>query len=706
MGETETSPADTSRLLERDLSFSSPPISADSSEELTGKLTERLHKMGETPSPPATKRPPVPATRPKPATPKQQPSPPAAGSSPAKPKAAPSQEAKAKTRAPPDRAAALCLFYVLPLSLLFVAYVAATTRSAYLFLVRLPTLTDDELFTPPAAPVATAFKPTGLRLAASAHSAHVAVPRVTRMHRESVGRDGHSMAVVAPAFELTGAWEAEMTMRGGVLDDTGGLLFAPQSGNASLVAIDAVTGARRWALGLLDGEEPGGGVPMLLAAEDGKGMVVFHATRHRAYALRASDGSKVWGPIPTGLGEGRGGMEGFTFHASTDSVVGLARDGSLFALARATGARVAETKRLPCVPPRSRPDSGECVLHAMAASPSGRFFVVATARDDQDENVDGLADRAALYVFDLVQGEADSSLPLRLRVTSQLVMGDGVADVGAPAVTPDGKLLLLGDRFGHLTAFDTESLAAAWSVDGLGKGLVRVAAAGDEDGLAVYATTDSSVVKVAAREDGKAPVVVWRRESLFDAFDSRVVALAATVPSVVSNGVVLGVRLVTTPRAFVSDTVVRGGVALLDRATGATRWFAFAAEAVAGEVLVGDAGALFALHDPLARSGNELGRPPLPGLSRFAARVDGSAVREALCMAVDRIDNALATTQGGWLSSPPPGAEAAVRDDYAHVGAMVAGWSPVALGDRRAALATQQAQLRGARDALSAACKA
>ena len=47
-----------------------------------------------------------------------------------------------------------------------------------------------------------------------------------------------------------------------------------------------------------------------------------------------------------------------------------------------------------------------CVLHAMAASPSsGRLFVVATARDDQDGVVDGFADRSALYVFDLVAGE-------------------------------------------------------------------------------------------------------------------------------------------------------------------------------------------------------------------------------------------------------------------------------------------------------------
>ena len=54
-----------------------------------------------------------------------------------------------------------------------------------------------------------------------------------------------------------------------------------------------------------------------------------------------------------------------------------------------------------------------------------------------------------------------------------MTVGSNVLDVGPPAVSTDGKLLLLGDLFGHVTAFHTESLVPIWSMGDLGKCFLR-----------------------------------------------------------------------------------------------------------------------------------------------------------------------------------------------------------------------------------------
>ena len=115
-------------------------------------------------------------------------------------------------------------------------------------------------------------------------------------------------------------------------------------------------------------------------------------------------------------------------------------------------------------------------------------------------------------------------------------------DVGPPAVSADGKLLLLGDLFGHLTAFNTESLVPIWSMGDLGAclftkmyieltifyilvvghGLLRVAIATDENGIAVYASSETTVVKlVKLCDDGTLPTIAWKRWYVYSVYKAR-----------------------------------------------------------------------------------------------------------------------------------------------------------------------------------------
>jgi len=58
-----------------------------------------------------------------------------------------------------------------------------------------------------------------------------------------------------------------------------------------------------------ENELPNGGIPLLLNDDTRVNtQIVYHATRHRAYALRASDGQAVWGPMPTGLSDQASGL--------------------------------------------------------------------------------------------------------------------------------------------------------------------------------------------------------------------------------------------------------------------------------------------------------------------------------------------------------------------------------------------------------------
>ena len=98
----------------------------------------------------------------------------------------------------------------------------------------------------------------------------------------------------------------------------------------------------------------------------------------------------------------------------------------------------------------------------------------------------------------------------------------------------------------------------------------------------------------------------------------------------------------------------------MDRDTGVTRWFDFSAEAVGGEVLVGQDGSFYVTHRPSLRKeavDYMSYFTPLPGLigglSYFRSSNDGDLIKDAVCCAARRIENALASGLGGWLSSAP-----------------------------------------------------
>jgi hypothetical protein len=176
---------------------------------------------------------------------------------------------------------------------------------------------------------------------------------------------------------------------------------------------------------------------MVLDDPDAPGEQIIYVGLHdRAFAVRP-DGSIVW-DVPTGLPGTPVGVFGVNYHPGADAIVGLARDGYLYALDRRTGATVLTAPlQLPGTvsppgPPLAAPPSVQACAQAeealadiggrpisevvdvllgngvevanyfSIAAGTGRLWVAATAPDGEDGTVDGVSQLGALYGIDLV----------------------------------------------------------------------------------------------------------------------------------------------------------------------------------------------------------------------------------------------------------------------------------------------------------------
>lgn len=152
----------------------------------------------------------------------------------------------------------------------------------------------------------------------------------------------------APIFRE--GWTAEQqtyNVTGPVFDSTGNLYFSPLQPheNVVMISLEPVTGARRFAISGT-GAPPGGSAPLILRdPERPSGEIVYLALRDRVLAVR-TDGSIVW-DVPSGLSllpnEFDNVVLGTNHLPGLDAIVGLAKDGRIFAVRRATGAPVLDT---------------------------------------------------------------------------------------------------------------------------------------------------------------------------------------------------------------------------------------------------------------------------------------------------------------------------------------------------------------------------
>lgn len=524
----------------------------------------------------------------------------------------------------------------------------------------------------PPAPV-TAWAPVGCRGVPYTDAVTPALDGWHNLHGDVSCSDEVSIALAPAIIE---SWTAEpntFNPTGPVFDSQGHLYFAPllPHENVVLVSLDAATGARRWSVPGT-GAAAGGGAPMVLRDPDDPGAeLVYVALYDRVLAVRP-DGSVVWDvasgltPVPADL---QHIVSGIQHVPGLDAIVGVSRDGWIFALDRRTGAPVLQAPfQLPGVAtppgaplplPPSVVASAEDILQGLVDAPDGvlidlidlllgnssevanafavdpwtdRLWVAATAPDAEDGTVDGVSEFGALYRLEFVSG------PSGLRVEEVCHRSFAGGSASTPTLSRDGRRVYLGDNFGKLLAIENDC-SLGWEID-LGAqifGSVGVASDGNE----VYASTRAGVKKV--RDLGATPQLEWSATiDPYENLDAGQVNLNLSIVAVAANGLAFQAG---AGRIFgIVDLPATVGVGILDRETGRIRAFADGGDETVAPFSTGPDGVLYMGNSPVRRLiANVLGLSPEPirgGITRFEPRRLDLLMRDAACAGAARALNA------------------------------------------------------------------
>ena len=434
-----------------------------------------------------------------------------------------------------------------------------------------------------------------------------------------------------------------------------------------LISLDPATGARRWSIPNTTGALVGSGSPLVLDDPQHPGeQIVYVGLYDRAFAVR-TDGTVVW-DVATDLPGAASGVFGVNYHPGADAIVGLARDGYLYALDRVTGTSVLTApfqlpgEVSPPGPPFTAPPAiqacAETELDALLdrqgipisalvdvllgngvevanyfsiAAGTGRLWVAATAPDGEDGTVDGLSSLGALYGLDLVPA---GPLWTVSEVCHRSFTGGSAT---TPALRRDGSRVYAGDNVGNLIAID-EACNDVWTlpVGGQITGSIGVASDNGE----IYASTGLTIHQVI--DAGDTATIAWSAD--FDVYD---LAEGQTIfnqnlAGIGANGIAFqagaGVQI------GAQRLTVTTGMGLLDRQTGEVRSFAPGLDETVAVMSTGPDGALYIGNSPVRRAFSRCIFPDVAplvgGIHKWKpVRLD-LLLRDAACAGADRAKNA------------------------------------------------------------------
>lgn len=532
---------------------------------------------------------------------------------------------------------------------------------------------------PYAPPEKTGWKPEGCRSVPAEDPVLGSRSYWRNLHSDAVGSDEVSIAL-APVFEAE--WTVEpntFNVTGPVFDAAGNLYFSRSLplDEAILISLDPSDGSRRWAI---EGAGMVGGTPMVLADPEEPGReIVYLGLYDRALAV-GTDGVTLW-DVSTGLtGSGDPAMDlclGIQYLPGADAIVGLTRDGHIYALDRTSGEPVLETPH--SLPGEKTPpaltgpfgsylaeqvteelgdiigelppgfdfkvifeilggSNSEVTNHFSIDPHTGRMWVAATAPDGEDGVVDGVSEVGALFGLDMVPNGG----PYYEIVEGCHRYFPG-GSASTPSLSPDGSRVYIADGTANLIAVDG-NCDDAWSLD-IGeqiRGSVGVASDNGE----IYVPLPSGLVQVI--DQGTEGIIRWRAELdmyfISDPYSDQYEIGNVNLASIGANGI--GFQGGAGPNVEELPLLtLRIGTGILDRETGKIRYFGKGVEGTAAVMSTGPDGALYLGNSPIGRAMarvffEDLTPPLTGGITKYGARRLDLLIRDAACAAADRAANA------------------------------------------------------------------
>ena len=527
-------------------------------------------------------------------------------------------------------------------------------------------------------PEKTNWKPEGIRKISRNDNINAGQVLFGRaMHTNIYGSD-EIATVIAPAFEVD--WTVETNLfvtEGPVFDSDGNIYFCPvrPPEDVMMVSLEPESGKRRW---VLKGAGAGAGTPIVLQDPETGEDVLYVGTYERAVAVK-TDGTIIW-DVDTGLSktnkdktEGEMHSFGMNYHPQTDSVLAAMGDGHVYILDRQTGAPLlAEPFLMPgdktpitnfklpeAISDKANKDAAHmfkklegndnpvgAVLHVAAGElqkvtnffsvdgNTGRIWIAATVKDEEDGKKDGWADFAALYGLDLVKG--DNGYQMEIKVVFKVPGGTA----STPAVSQDGKRVYIADAYDSIYAVNAENGEQLWSLNVGNK--VAGSLVNCVDNGEIYVNIRTKILKVIDRGDHAEKV--WTAElDMYKPgmFLENIKALGAEAAA---NGIAF-----TGAAGFIlgkQKFPLRLGAGLIDRETGKIIYFADGAEDSVSSMVTAPDGVMYIGNSPLRRV---LGRavlgqsnspqPVVGGITKFKPIHTELIIRDALWAAANRARN-------------------------------------------------------------------
>jgi hypothetical protein len=211
-----------------------------------------------------------------------------------------------------------------------------------------------------------------------------------------------------------------------------------------------------------------------------------------------------------------------------------------------------------------------------------------------------------------------------------------------PRLRSDDTRVYVADNFGNVIALDSEC-NELWTLDVGSQVTGSIAVASDNDEL--YASTQVDLIKIV--DQGASGSIVWTADlSVYNPGSPTLSNFSTLLAGIAANGVSFMAGIGSPPGGVSANTglPIKVGYGVLDRDTGAVRYFADGLDESVAELNAGPDGAYYNANSPVRRAFARL-IMPYPtllqgGIRKFAPRRVDLLVRDAICAAADRAVNA------------------------------------------------------------------